>query len=59
MGLRLEDFRKQLPGGEASEILLAPREPPTAAFLKPLPSPSAEPSMGYFLASARSLMELK
>lgn len=42
------------------EVSLAPHVPSTLLlFIKPLPPPSAEPSMGCFLASAPSLMELK
>lgn len=45
---------------KCSEILLASHVPSTRLlFIKPLPSPSAGPSMGCFLASARGLMELK
>lgn len=45
---------------KCSEILLTPHVPSTLLlFIKPLPSPSSGPSMGCFLASSRSLMELK
>lgn len=51
---------KGFPVEPGSAVLRAPHVPAALLlFIEPLPSPSAEPSMGCFLASARSLMELK